>query len=921
MKTDFKIKQFEKFYYFLMKEAPKDYIPWFFPCEPNGKDPCSDAIKKIDPSSYGSWHHEKARLNKEQVIEHIKQSYNIGISARKDDPLIIGDVDNPKYMNQTPKNTLTTRSRKRVVGHFFGWDKDGSAKINITTDDGEIRSDNQYVIAPGSYVPFNLKDKKDKKAYDELPDIAKKDELINYYTIDECLVPKEMTYNDFPQFFKDYDLEDIEEEAIIKNKNEKKEFSGEGKYSQLFNLKVADIIGLIPANKRVGHPLHESDTDANFSLSKDGSLGHCWRHLVSLNAWQYLCVKAKYNPCGKCGTPHKGRGISKIAGDKKAYEVAYNEAVKLGLIEEYKKGIKPLVQDLGSKIQMYLDGGYDRNISNVCEDISNQLENKNVLFYRPDSHQIVEIGMIKSKTKKEKRYTGFRTIKDKRFITLLEKFIVFGEQEKSKHGSFFSVRSLSPSKSSIILESQILEEALPQIERIFPVPLPIIYNEELTFPKKGFDERFSSWRPFDSPEIEDLEMDLKEAKEIIDKIYSEFCFKTDQDKTNAIAGLLTPFLRGIYTDFNTRVPIFFYLGNRERVGKDFCAGVTGIVYEGQAIEETPISSGDKKGNSNEELRKKITSNMIAGRRGMHFANNKGYINNAILEQVTTSMFWSDRLLGRNDVVTLPNEMDFSLSGNIGVTYTPDFANRSRFINLFLDIEDANSRKFENPLLHKWILENREKILSAIYSLVKNWFDNERPKGKIPFASFPNWADICGGIMECAGYDSPCTPDKESLSLAGDSETADMKLLFELCYEKSPISSLEKKEIVNFIEDEDIFSYINFDERKGQTNFGLKLRKFIGRVLSDIRLTIEDPSVRVSRQKYIFKKEKSQEVEEEEESPQEKEVGNVGNVGNVEPTAEVLEEENIYNRAKDTKDTKDTTLSFEDSGIKEDLENE
>ena len=133
-------------------------------------------------------------------------------------------------------------------------------------------------------------------------------------------------------------------------------------------------------------------------------------------------------------------------------------------------------------------------------------------------------------------------------------------------------------------------------------------------------------------------MDLKEAKKIIEKVFREFCFRSKQDKTNAIAGLLTPFLRGLFVDFNTRTPVFFYLGNRERVGKDYCAGITGIVYDGQALDDTPISSGDRKENNNEELRKKITSALISGRKRMHFANNKGYINNAILEQVSNFSF-------------------------------------------------------------------------------------------------------------------------------------------------------------------------------------------------------------------------------------------------------------------------------------------
>ena len=896
---NFKIKQFEKFYHFLMKDAPKDYIPWFFPCEKLGKNPCASAILKINPDSKGSWHDEKARLNKEQVIEHIKQGYNIGISAREGDALIILDIDGEKYLSQTIPNTLTTISRKRCGSHSFCWDKDGTAKINLPTDDGEIRSNNQYVLSCGSYVPFDLENKKEKKAFEELPEWARKDDLIGYYTIGECVSPKEITYNEFPKFFKEFKMEDLEEEATIKNKEEAKEYSKGGKYSELFKLKVSDIVGLIPSKKRFCHPLHESDTDANFSLSKDGSLGHCWRHLVSLNAVQYLCIKAGYKTCVKCGTPHKGRGISKIKGDKEAYDIAYKEAVKLGLIQEYiqEEGMQKKKRD---EIEIFLDGGYDRNISNVCQDIAEQLENRNILFYRPNSQQIVEIGMVKLKNKEEKKYTGFRIIKDKRFITLLEKFIVFGENSKSEYGSFFSIKSLSPNKASIVLESQILEEALPQIERIFPVPLPIIYKDKLTFPKKGFDERFSSWRPFDSPEIEDLEMNLEEAKKIIDEIFCEFCFKTEQDKINAISGLLTPFLRGLYSEFNTRTPVFFYLGNRERVGKDYLAGVTGILYEGQAIEDNPISAGGGEGNSNEELRKKITSNMISGRRSMHFANNKGYINNAILEQVSTSSFWSDRLLVRNDMVVLPNEMEFSLSGNIGITYTPDFANRSRFVNLFLDIEDANSRKFNNPLLHKWVLKNRGKVLSAIYSLVKNWVEKEKPEGKIPFASYPEWANICGGIMECAGYDSPCTPDTESLSLAGDSETSDMKQLFEVCYDPMSSHALSKKEILEKIGGEDIFSYFDFEKKSDQIKFALKLRKYIGRVLSDIRLMVDDKNLKSARQKYIFKKEIRV------KSPMEMKVGNDGNDGNDTTTPKVLERVNIYGRGDTTNITTEDT---------------
>jgi len=57
---------------------------------------------------------------------------------------------------------------------------------------------------------------------------------------------------------------------LDREKKRKGILNKEGKYTELFKLKVSDIIGLTPSNKRTGHPLHPSDTDANFSLSKDG---------------------------------------------------------------------------------------------------------------------------------------------------------------------------------------------------------------------------------------------------------------------------------------------------------------------------------------------------------------------------------------------------------------------------------------------------------------------------------------------------------------------------------------------------------------------------------------------------------------------------------------------------------------------------
>jgi hypothetical protein len=502
--------------------------------------------------------------------------------------------------------------------------------------------------------------------------------------------------------------------------------------------------------------------------------------------------------------------------------------------------------------------GIGRLISTFAKEISEEIKNKNELFYRIDSKEIVELGKIKHQENEEETYTGFTTVKPNQFITIVERYVEPGMMTKNKRTEEweFKQHSISSELANTLLASDILKKSLPQINRIFTIPIPILYKEELTFPTKGYDPRFTSWLPEDAPGISKPEMTLEQAKEIFKEVFGEFCFQSQQDYYNALAALLTPYLRGLYPNFTTRTPVFFYLANRERAGKDYLAGITGIVYEGIDLQEAPICSAEKNGNNSEELRKKFLSNAINGRKRMHFSNNKGYIDNAVFESITTLEHYSDRLLGRNETVTIGNEMDFSLSGNVGVGFTPDFSNRCRFIHLFLDIENANAREFNKPNLHKFVLENRSKVISAMYCLVRNWKEKGMPKGTLNFASYPSWASICGGIMEAAGYGNPCIIEKTVVSVAGDAETTDMKALFETMFEQTKEEVVDKKDIIEIAGENGLFAYWDLETNKSdQTKFGTLLIKYIGRMLSDIYLIDITPSQRPSRKKFKFTKSK------------------------------------------------------------------
>lgn len=328
-------QEFIKFNTTLMSNAPKGYIPWYFPVIEYNKAPDGLAISKCSPPLYdgkkGNWKAPWSRLTYKEALERLKEGKNVGISGRKDDPLIIIDIDDWNLTNQAPK-TLIILSRKRCGIHAFCWKHPDCRKLplNIPTDFGEVRSSDQYVVAAGSYCKTSCNDIDGEPITDKHKTDIKNDPNLGVYSIMENVSPCFIKYEELPVFFLDKEIR-REEKENNKPEYKNKVITLDGKKSALFDLKITDIISTTHGNRKP-HPLHSSDTGMNFSV--DDNLSHCWRHLVSLNAIQFLVVKSGYMSCLDAGTGHinSGAGTSKVTGDDGAIFYAWKEAKKMGII-------------------------------------------------------------------------------------------------------------------------------------------------------------------------------------------------------------------------------------------------------------------------------------------------------------------------------------------------------------------------------------------------------------------------------------------------------------------------------------------------------------------------------------------------------------------------------------------------------------
>jgi len=452
----------------------------------------------------------------------------------------------------------------------------------------------------------------------------------------------------------------------------------------------------------------------------------------------------------------------------------------------------------------------------------------------------------------------FNTLTPARTRTWIEQFIEPGMEADPKEGSSareFIAKSMSEATARSLLVSPQFLKYIPRIARILDVPIPIRKpNGEIVFPKLGFNPSLGIYCAPGAPKTKIIP--LEEAVEIIEQALVGFCWEIPQSKVHAIARMITPYARGIM-GFSERTPLWYFVGNRPRCGKDYLNAITQIIYVGHPFEDAPITD------NYEETSKRIVSALRAGRRMMHFANCQHHLNDPGFIQSITAPTINARSLGSNDAksdLELPNEIDYSLSANVGLTYREDVEPRLRKIELAFFEEDANKRIFPNPFLHDWIKANRGQVLSAIHSLFQYWISKGAPTGKTLFNSFPRWAEVVGGVMVTCGLGDPCLAHEGEDLVGGDLREAAMKALFQVGFDSFPEEWLNKTDIYRIIreqcENNDRLSW--FGDLDGDKSFATKrvgnaLSGFRNRILGGVKLEIDTSATKSQQWRFKFRK--------------------------------------------------------------------
>jgi hypothetical protein len=250
------------------------------------------------------------------------------------------------------------------------------------------------------------------------------------------------------------------------------------------------------------------------------------------------------------------------------------------------------------------------------------------------------------------------------------------------------------------------------------------------------------------PEIPDLptKEDALAAREVLLEVVADFPFERDIHRAAWLAALLTPLARFAFVG---PAPLFLVDANVRAAGKGLLLNCISRIITGEPF-TIATYTGDE-----DELRKRITSLVLAGDRLVLFDNLEGKFGNAVLDAALTGTAWKDRVLGGNRMAEAPLYMTWYGTGN-NVAIAADTARRVCHVRLESPDEKPEERDdFLRPNLDAWVSENRGRLLSAALTILRAYCVAGRPDLSLPaWGSFEGWSRMVRSAVMWVGLPDP-----------------------------------------------------------------------------------------------------------------------------------------------------------------------
>jgi hypothetical protein len=284
--------------------------------------------------------------------------------------------------------------------------------------------------------------------------------------------------------------------------------------------------------------------------------------------------------------------------------------------------------------------------------------------------------------------------------------------------------------------------------------------------------------------------DIAGATNLIGYWIAGFPFDSDSSRAHAIAMALTFVVREM---IDGPTPLFVIDAPTPGTGKTLLAEVVGTLLEGAPVAAT---SQPKDG---DEWRKRITAILVEGRGVVVLDNLKRQLASEELATVLTAPVWRDRILGKTEMVAMPNRSLWIATGN-NVQLDLDIARRSVWVRIDAKSEHPwEGRRFQIDDLRGWTREHREELMRAFLILVRNWVAAGMSAHSGPrLGMFERWCDVVGGILEAAAVPG-FLANRKALYTEADPESGEWQLFVEAWWEEHGGNAVKVSDLVRFLQ--------------------------------------------------------------------------------------------------------------------------
>lgn len=326
----------------------------------------------------------------------------------------------------------------------------------------------------------------------------------------------------------------------------------------------------------------------------------------------------------------------------------------------------------------------------------------------------------------------------------------------------------------------------------------------------------------DKPSVEDVQF----ARSIIcEELLVDFGFVCDADRAHAVALFLLPYVRDLIAG-----PTPNHLVESPTPGSG--KGLLADVALGSAI---PHLGSVAQAHTDDEWRKRLTSYFREGREVMFIDNVTGPLDSGTLASALTQLVWEDRVLGRNDTVSISIRCVWVTTAN-NPTMSTEIARRTIRIRLDTGLDRPWLRDgFRHENLRQWAADNRDLLVWSAQTLVQAWLASGRPEPKCkPLGSYENWSTVVGGVLENAGIPGFLDNLQEFYEIS-DTETAVWRG-FVIGWQKNHGQNrVGVADLFKLAVEHGGFDLQGADERSQKSAFGKQLSKQRDRVIGDYRI--------------------------------------------------------------------------------------